>query len=172
MAAGRLVVGATRGPLGAFSPMMLQWSPSCLFGATLCIDSLSADKVSIITRASEATEGASVLTLPEVQLPVALEVGRLHLGTLSLDGETALLRDLDLVAFARDDKLVVQTFSGQGPDLRWRLDGYVRMQVGANLDCIACKATYPIAAKQQPPQPPPKKQFMQCMKRERALQPA
>lgn len=108
--------------------LAMQWSPSCLFGATLCIDSLSADKVSIITRASEATEGASVLTLPEVQLPVALEVGRLHLGTLSLDGETALLRDLDLVAFARDDKLVVQTFSGQGPDLRWRLDGYVRMQ--------------------------------------------
>ena len=36
----------------------------------------------------------------------------------------------------------------------WGEDGYLRMQIGNNLDCIACKATYPVAAKEQPPQPP------------------
>ena len=37
---------------------------------------------------------------------------------------------------------------------KWGEDGYVRMKVGDNLDCIACKATYPVSAKEQPPQPP------------------
>jgi hypothetical protein len=36
----------------------------------------------------------------------------------------------------------------------WGENGFLRMQVGTNLDCIACKATYPIAAKEQPPKPP------------------
>ena len=29
------------------------------------------------------------------------------------------------------------------------------MQIGVNLNCIACKAFYPIAGKQQPPKPVP-----------------
>ena len=37
----------------------------------------------------------------------------------------------------------------------WGEDGYVRMKMGSNLDCIACKATYPTASKQVPPKPLP-----------------
>lgn len=40
----------------------------------------------------------------------------------------------------------------------WGEKGYVRMKIGDNLDCIACKATYPIASKDTPPKPAPEVQ--------------
>eukprot|EP00944_MAST-04C_sp_MAST-4C-sp1_P000465 g465.t1 len=37
----------------------------------------------------------------------------------------------------------------------WGENGYVRMKIGDNLDCIACKATYPQAGPKPPGPPPP-----------------
>ena len=108
--------------------LALEWSPSCLFGGTLCLDTLSAQRVVVLTQPTEAQENPSELNLPTVQLPLALEIGQLHLGELSLDGETALLKELELIAFGRGNQLVIQSFSGSGPDLHWRLDGTLQMQ--------------------------------------------
>jgi len=49
-----------------------------------------------------------------------------HLGELSLDGETALLSDVDLVARGSGDQLVIERFSGIGPQLDWQLYGSVQ----------------------------------------------
>ncbi|WP_341706311.1 translocation/assembly module TamB domain-containing protein [Halopseudomonas sp.] len=122
----------------------LAWSPSCLFGATLCLDSLSAERVTVITQPTEPQKETAPLSLPALQLPLALEVGKLHLGELSLDGETALLTDLELAAFGRGDELVIQTFSGSRPDLHWRLDGKVQMQGDWPLELTADVSLPPV----------------------------
>lgn len=122
----------------------LEWSPSCLFGVTLCLDSLSAERVTVITQPTEPQKETAPLSLPALQLPLALEVGKLHLGKLSLDGETALLTDLELAAFGRGDELVIQTFSGSRPDLHWRLDGKVQMQGDWPLELTADVSLPPV----------------------------
>lgn len=110
------------------SQLALEWSPSCLFGATLCLDSLSAQRVAVLTQSGPQPEEKTPLQLPAIQLPLALEIGTLHLGELSLDGETTLLSDLQLSAFGRGDQLVIQTFSGTGADLHWRLNGKIQLR--------------------------------------------
>lgn len=101
----------------------LRWTPACLFGKTLCLDRLVVERVVVISEASESEEESAPFSLPEVQLPLGLEIGELYLGELSLDGETALLSELDLVVRASGDQVVIERFSGVGPDLDWQLYG-------------------------------------------------
>ena len=50
------------------------WSPSCLTRMTLCIDQLQAERVSLQFPPSEDSSSGPV-SLPELTLPVAIEVG-------------------------------------------------------------------------------------------------
>lgn len=104
----------------------LRWSPSCLFGKTLCIDRLTVERIVVVSQRAEETQSSEPLSLPAVQLPLGLELGEVHLGELSLDGETALLSDVDLVARGSGDQLVIERFSGIGPQLDWQLYGSVQ----------------------------------------------
>lgn len=104
----------------------LRWSPSCLFGKTLCIDRLTVERIVVVSQPAEETQSSEPLSLPAVQLPLGLELGEVHLGELSLDGETALLSDVDLVARGSGDQLVIERFSGVGPQLDWQLYGSVQ----------------------------------------------
>ncbi len=104
----------------------LRWSPSCLFGKTLCIDRLTVERIVVVSQPGEEAQSSGPLSLPEVQLPLGLELGEVHLGELSLDGETALLSDVDLVARGSGDQLVIERFSGAGPQLDWQLYGSVQ----------------------------------------------
>ena len=104
----------------------LRWSPSCLFGKTLCIDRLTVERIVVVSQPAEETQSSEPLSLPAVQLPLGLELGEVHLGELSLDGETALLSDVDLVARGSGDQLVIERFSGIGPQLDWQLYGSVQ----------------------------------------------
>ncbi|WVM88517.1 hypothetical protein UMZ34_20765 [Halopseudomonas pachastrellae] len=65
----------------------LRWSPSCLFGKTLCVDRLTVERIVVVSQPGEEAQSSEPLSLPAVQLPLGLELGEVHLGELSLDGE-------------------------------------------------------------------------------------
>ena len=61
------------------------WSPSCLTRMTLCIDQLQAERVSLQFPPSENSSSGPV-SLPELTLPVAIEVGVIKVGNVLFNG--------------------------------------------------------------------------------------
>lgn len=66
---------------------LVDWSPSCLFRKQLCIENLEAEtlEVSQLPPADKA-EGGSVITLPGVDLPLALNISGVRLGPFTFNG--------------------------------------------------------------------------------------
>lgn len=107
------------------------WSPDCLWGKRLCIDLLSADSIRVNTTSDDSpSEPREDIQLPGVQLPVGIQLSQLQIGSIELNGEPALLRDIQLQVQASGDHLHITRFSGQGPDLSWQLEGDLRMTGG------------------------------------------
>ncbi|MEH6566743.1 MAG: translocation/assembly module TamB domain-containing protein [Halopseudomonas sp.] len=104
------------------------WSPSCLFGARLCIDRLYSHAITVISEPSAEPEPSEPFSLPQFTLPLSIELGDVRIDQISLDGESTLLSDLVLQADASGDQLNIREFSGAGPDLDWHLSGALQMQ--------------------------------------------
>ena len=66
---------------------LVDWSPSCLFRKQLCIENLEAEtlEVSQLPPADKA-EGGSPITLPGVDLPLALNISGVRLGPFTFNG--------------------------------------------------------------------------------------
>ncbi|HKK57386.1 translocation/assembly module TamB domain-containing protein [Marinobacter sp.] len=66
----------------------IEWSPGCLLGKEVCLDRLEARAVdvSLLTPASDGT-GPTTISLPDVNLPVALRIGSVDIGPLTLNGD-------------------------------------------------------------------------------------
>lgn len=108
--------------------LTFHWSPTCLRGKRLCIDLLSADTIRLTTTADDSpSEPREDIQLPSVRLPVGIQLSQLQIGSVELNGEPALLRDIQLQAQASGDHLHIIKFRGQGPDLAWQLEGDLRM---------------------------------------------
>lgn len=109
----------------------MDWTPSCLLSGRLCIDRLYSRRITVITAASEETAAATTdsqpFQLPDIRLPLVIELGGVTLGELSLDGETTLLSDLHLETGSQRGRLLVHEFSGNGPDVSWHVQGQVAM---------------------------------------------
>lgn len=109
----------------------MDWTPSCLLTGRLCIDRLYSHRVTIITTASdidpETKADSQPFQLPDIRLPLVIELGGATLDELSLDGETTLLSDLYLQTGSQRAQLLVHEFSGKGPDLSWHLQGKVAL---------------------------------------------
>lgn len=117
--------------------VIFDWSPGCLRGRRLCLDLLSAERVSITTTADDSPdEPRQDIQLPEVQLPLAIQLRQLQVGSVLLNGEP-VLSDIELQAQASGDHLHITRFDGQGLDLAWQLDGDVRMSGGWPLRVLA-----------------------------------
>ncbi|WP_285276487.1 translocation/assembly module TamB domain-containing protein [Halopseudomonas bauzanensis] len=107
----------------------LAWSPGCLRGKRLCIDLLAAERIDVRTiPTDEPDEPRQNITLPEVRLPLGVQLQEARIGQVWVNGgEEALLRDISLQAQLSDDQLHISHFTGQGPDLTWDLEGDLRM---------------------------------------------
>ncbi|KAF1030632.1 MAG: Translocation and assembly module subunit TamB [Pseudomonas sp.] len=73
------------------------WSPACLMRMTVCINQLDVEQVSLQFAPSTNSESSSPVTLPELKLPVAIQLGAVRVGSLLLDGNEQL-KDLQLAA--------------------------------------------------------------------------
>lgn len=75
---------------------MFDWSPACLLRMTLCINQLDVEQVSL--QFPPSTEDSSgPITLPDLKLPVALQLGDIRIGSLLFNGSEEL-KGLQLAA--------------------------------------------------------------------------
>lgn len=90
------------------------WSPACLLRMTLCIDRLEVEQVSLQFPPS-GDESSGPIQLPDLKLPVALQLGEVRVGRLLFNGSeelkglqlavhwTAAGMQIDAVHLQRDD---------------------------------------------------------------------
>lgn len=108
--------------------VVLDWSPGCLRGKRLCINLLAASRIAIDTMEDDSPgEPRQDIQLPDVALPLGIDLQELRIDSLVLNGEPALLRDIRLRMQASGNLLRISRFSGQGPDLEWNMEGDLRM---------------------------------------------
>ncbi len=101
------------------------WSPACLLRMTLCIEHLRTPVIDLTLAPSEASADSGPVSLPTLNLPLALELGEVQIGTLRLAGAEQFT-GLDLAAFWRDGALQVQRLQVQRDDLQLSLSGQLQ----------------------------------------------
>jgi len=67
---------------------VIAWSPGCLFEKTLCLDTLKTGPITLDIQPSADAESSEPgdIQLPEIDLPLAVVVGDVSLGTLTVNG--------------------------------------------------------------------------------------
>ncbi|AKA81506.1 translocation/assembly module TamB domain-containing protein [Pseudomonas synxantha] len=91
------------------------WSPGCLLRMTLCINRLDVEQVSLEFASSAEESSSGPIQLPELTLPVAVQLGDVRIGSLVFNGSeelkglqlaahwTAMGLRIDSVHLQRDD---------------------------------------------------------------------
>ncbi len=100
---------------------LLDWSPACLLRRTLCINELASDSIRLDLPPSQ-DESSSAISLPELRLPLALEIGQMRIGRLVLDGNDQF-QQLELVARWQADGLHLERLDLRRDDLALELQG-------------------------------------------------
>ena len=105
----------------------LDWSPSCLFRLTLCIQRLAAHRIDLAFPPSEPSEPSTgPIELPDIKLPLRLEVHQVDLGEVYLNGDRQLVRGT-LAARWNEDGLYIEQLTAQRDDLDAQLSGTVAL---------------------------------------------
>jgi translocation and assembly module TamB len=113
------------GTLVALDSPELDWSPGCLLKMTLCIDRLQATQVRLQLAPGAETTNSGPVTLPDLKLPLAIQLGDVNIGSLQLDG-TEQLRDLKLMAHWTAEGLRIDSVHLQRDDLVLDLAGLLQ----------------------------------------------
>ncbi|WP_172149821.1 translocation/assembly module TamB domain-containing protein [Pseudomonas tumuqii] len=66
------------------------WSPLCLVRLTLCVERLQIARIELRLPPGEDEAGDTPLRLPQLQLPLAVQLGEVHIGSLQLNGAEQL----------------------------------------------------------------------------------
>ncbi|BAN48961.1 translocation/assembly module TamB domain-containing protein [Metapseudomonas resinovorans] len=101
---------------------LLEWSPACLMRRTLCIKELASDSIYLDLPPSPPDAAVSPLSLPELRLPLALEIGQVRIGRFLLDGNDQF-QQLELVAHWQTDGLRLDRLSLRRDELALDLQG-------------------------------------------------
>ncbi len=108
---------------------LLDWSPTCLLRRTLCIDELASDSIRLDLPPSESDSDSGPISLPELRLPLALQVGQVRIGRFILDG-TDQLQQLELAAHWQADGLQLERLSLRRDSLALDLQGSLHPEGG------------------------------------------
>lgn len=100
------------------------WSPSCLTRMTLCIDQLQADRVSLQFPPSEDSNSGPI-SLPELKLPVAIEVGVIKVGNVLFNG-IEQLKGLQMAARWTSSGLQIDSVHVDREDVNVELSGLLQ----------------------------------------------
>jgi translocation and assembly module TamB len=106
---------------------IFDWSPGCLTRMTLCIDTLKAGDIRLQFAPSTSEPSAGPISLPDLKLPLAIELGDVQVGSVQLDGAEQL-RDLKLAAHWTPDGLKIDSAHLQRDDLVLDLSGLLKSQ--------------------------------------------
>lgn len=109
--------------------VIFAWSPLCLTRMTLCIEQLQADQVSLQFPPGAEEEGSGPIKLPDLKLPLAIELGDVKVGSLLFNGSEEL-KGLQLAAHWSEKGLQIDSVQLQRDDLSLNLSG--SLQPGGN----------------------------------------
>lgn len=104
---------------------VFDWSPGCLTRMTLCIDTLKAGDIRLQFAPSADASPAGPISLPNLKLPLAIELGDVQVGSVLLDGAEQL-RDLRLAAHWTADGLKIDSAHLKRDDLILDLAGLLK----------------------------------------------
>ncbi|MGF6209558.1 translocation/assembly module TamB domain-containing protein [Pseudomonas frederiksbergensis] len=109
--------------------VIFAWSPLCLTRMTLCIEQLQADQVSLQFPPGAEEEGSGPIKLPDLKLPLAIELGDVKVGSLLFNGSEEL-KGLQLAAHWSEKGMQIDSVQLQRDDLSLNLSG--SLQPGGN----------------------------------------
>ncbi|MNQ45056.1 Translocation and assembly module TamB [compost metagenome] len=101
------------------------WSPLCLLRLTLCVERLQSERIELRLPPDEDEEGGTPWRLPHLQLPVAVQLGEVRIGSLQLNGAEQL-QGLHLAARWTRAGVQIDSLRLQRGDLALDLSGQVR----------------------------------------------
>lgn len=111
--------------------LALRWQASALLGATLYIESLNVQGVTVHSVAAEPAETESSFTPPDIKLPLQIEVASAAIEDVSLideDGaETQLINSLNTVVKAEHKQLKISQFHVDTDDVVAAVKGEVSL---------------------------------------------
>lgn len=101
--------------------LRLDWAPNSLWSKSLSINSLDIDSLDIVSAASESEDPAAAVVLPEVEIPIdidvsALRIKRVTLHKAEISSEVpplAEITDIFAAASARDSQLELEDLNGK-----------------------------------------------------------
>ncbi|MGF6201959.1 translocation/assembly module TamB domain-containing protein [Pseudomonas laurylsulfatiphila] len=105
--------------------VIFAWSPLCLTRMTLCIEQLQAEQVSLTFPPGGEEPDSGPITLPELKLPLAIELGEIKVGSLVFNGSEEL-KGLQLAAHWTAAGLKIDSVSLQRDDLSLNLSGLLQ----------------------------------------------
>ncbi|MDF2793343.1 MAG: protein of unknown function, family [Pseudomonas orientalis] len=101
------------------------WSPGCLLRMTLCINRLDVEQVSLAFAPSTEESDSGPIQLPDLKLPVALQLGDVRIGSLLFNGSEEL-KGLQLAAHWTAAGLQIDSVHLQRDDLVLDLAGLLQ----------------------------------------------
>ncbi|MEC7815051.1 MAG: translocation/assembly module TamB domain-containing protein [Pseudomonadota bacterium] len=107
----------------------IDWSPSCLFRLTLCLEQLSAETLDVTLQptAEEPSADTGPITLPDINLPIAVEIGNVDLGPFRLN-DSAVWDRLQIRSQASGNSLTVERIEYRLGDIEASARGRVDMR--------------------------------------------
>ena len=105
--------------------LIFAWSPLCLVRMTLCIEQLKADQIALQLPASADEPSSGPISLPDLDLPLAIELGDVQVGSLSFNGSEQL-KGLQLVAHWTAEGLQIDSVQLQRDALGLKLSGLLK----------------------------------------------
>lgn len=105
--------------------LIFAWSPLCLARMTLCIEQLKADQVALQLPASADEPSSGPISLPDLELPLAIELGDVQVGSLSFNGSEQL-KGLQLVAHWTAEGMQIDSVQLQRDELSLKLFGLLK----------------------------------------------
>ncbi|MHC8366332.1 translocation/assembly module TamB domain-containing protein [Pseudomonas sp. ZT5P21] len=105
--------------------VIFAWSPLCLTRMTLCIEQLKADQVSLQFPPGSEEESSGPISLPDLKLPLAIELGDVQIGSLLFNGSEEL-KGLQLAAHWTEQGLQIDSVQLQRDDLSLNLSGLLQ----------------------------------------------
>nr|WP_254704955.1 translocation/assembly module TamB domain-containing protein [Pseudomonas corrugata] len=105
--------------------VIFAWSPLCLARMTLCIEQLKVEKASLQLPPSVDAPSSGPLSLPDLDLPVAIELGEVQVGSLTFNGSEQL-KGLQLVAHWTASGLQIDSVQLQRDELSLKLSGLLK----------------------------------------------
>lgn len=105
--------------------LIFAWSPLCLARMTLCVEQLKADQVALQLPASADEPSSGPISLPDLDLPLAIELGDVQVGSLSFNGSEQL-KGLQLVAHWTAEGMQIDSVQLQRDELSLKLSGLLK----------------------------------------------